>query len=97
MLDNEEKDGIKKVRWLVLTNKTITPVQMNVVCNKVLEGGASVWIVGSGMLGGGAGKMAPNIIGVNIATPAWATSSPLLVSMSYRGKEDDLTCSFQLR
>lgn len=93
-LDNESKDGIKKIRWLVLVNKSVTPVQMNVICNKTLENEASVWIAGSGLLGGGANKVAPNVVGVNVSTPAWSATSPMLVSMSYRGDKDDLSCSF---
>jgi hypothetical protein len=95
VLDNETISELKKVRWLVIVNKTITPVQMNVVCNKPIENG-SVWIVGTGILGGGAGNIAPQVLGVNISTPAWSPTSPLLVTMSYRGA-DDIVCSFQLR
>jgi len=92
VFDNETASEIKKVRWLVVTNKTITPVQMNVVCSRPFEDG-SVWVVGSGMMGGGASKIAPQVLGIGVSTPAWSPTSPLLVTMSYRG-DNDLACSF---
>jgi hypothetical protein len=95
VFDNETVGEIKKVRWLVIANKTITPVQMNVSCDKPLEDG-SVWIVGSGLLAGGAGKVGPQVLGVNISTPAWSPTSPLLITMSYRGG-GDIACHFALR
>lgn len=97
VFDNDVNDpNLKKVRWLVLTNRIVTPVQMNVACDQDVERGASVWIVGAGILGGGVDRIAPRVLGVNIATPAWSPISPLLVSMSYKGS-NNIACSFAIR
>jgi hypothetical protein len=96
VFDHDESNEVKKIRWLVVSNKTITPVLMNVVCDRVLEDGVARIVGNSGMLGRGTGKVAPEILGIDISAPSWSPTSPLLVAMSYRG-DANISCSFNLR
>lgn len=58
-----------KAKFLVLTNKVITPVRMIVGCNRpIKEGSAS--ILGSGVMTGGASNQSPTVLGVSIDSPA---------------------------
>jgi hypothetical protein len=96
VLDNDATNApLRKVRWLVISNKTVTPVMMTVVCDRSIEEG-DVWVVGTGAMIGGAAKLAPQVLQVGVSTPAWSPTSPLLVTLSYRGDEK-ITCSFNLR
>ncbi len=97
VLDNDTTNQAdKKIRWLLLVNKTVTPVRILVPCNRPLGNQASVWILGTGVMGGGAAKVSPNALEVDISTPAWSPISPMVISMSYRG-DNDISCSFILR
>lgn len=84
----------RKDRWLVFTNKPVTPIRMNVICNQFVESG-NAWIVGSGAQMGGAGKIAPVAVEINIGSPAWTPTSPLIVTITHASGE--IACSFNVK
>lgn len=84
--------GVHNMKWLVLVNRTITPINLAVVCQRGFESGQAS-IAGSGTRIGGASKVTDTQYQVNISSPAWGPQSPLIFEMSYYGSEDN-ACSF---
>jgi hypothetical protein len=78
-----------------LTNKTITPINLTVVCDHDIESlGASV--AGTGAMLGGSRKTTSNGGSIGISSPAWTPTNPLLIVLNYNldrsnPKEHDLT------
>ena len=86
---------MQHIKWLLLTNKTVTPVNLVVACQKRFVS-ASASIVGSEILGGGASKVTDTEYQVNISTPAWSPESPMLFDMSFIGDQNN-SCRFYER
>jgi hypothetical protein len=84
--------GVQHVKWLVLVNRTVTPVNLHVGCQKRFVS-ASASILGSGMISGGTAKITDYLYQVNISTPAWSPESPLIFEMSFSGDSNN-ACSF---
>lgn len=86
---------LQSPRWLLITNKTVTPIDLIVQCSRriisvsgqVLGGGGSI------QLGGSARKLADNEYELSIASPAWSPITPLSATVSYSGGEF-ITCNF---
>jgi hypothetical protein len=79
--------------FLLLTNRTITPVTMVVTCNPgLVSAGGGILGAGSSLLGGGGGRRAANQWEFLISAPAWAPTNPMIVSVYSADKE--ITCSF---
>ena len=94
--DNDTSNAVVwKSRWILLTNKTVTPVSMVVSCNAVLDS-VDVSPIGGTMMGSAGNKLGPSAWGSNIQSPAWAPTAPLLARVSHRGR-DSIVCSFNLR
>ena len=92
--DKEDKNEIKTVRFLLLTNKSVTPVNMRVVCNAYLET-AMIGPIGSGNMSMGAGpaRLAPNAFDLSVESPAWTPTTPFVAIVHYGG-DKDIMCSF---
>lgn len=86
--------GEQHVKWLLLTNKTVTPVILRVSCNK-RPTSVSGAVIGSGANIGGLGrKITASEYEIDISSPAWSPVSPMTVDLSYIGSED-VSCNFQ--
>lgn len=83
--------------WVVISNKTISPVKLLVTCEaNNIE--ATGHVIGSGVVvGGGWGgrvTLRTNQYGVGIPSPAWSPSSPLLVTV-YSNTPRSGPCRFE--
>jgi hypothetical protein len=93
LLDNEfTETSLRRTRWIIVTNKIVTPVLMQVSCNRDIER-TYVWIIGSGIRGGGEDRVTPRVFSINIVTPAWSPATPMLVSVWSKGDEN-IACIF---
>jgi hypothetical protein len=86
---------IRKARWILITNKLVTPVRMLIQCDKYLESAYSGPVSGASM-GSGGNRLAPNVWSSEIQSPAWTPTLPFLATVSYRGG-GDIVCSFTPR
>ena len=92
--------GIAKYHgnYLVLTNKTITPIRLLVSCDKeIAQVTGSILGAGAHTGGGWGGRVTNNKtdFGVGILSPAWTTTNPLIVTVYTN--EKSLNCSFSQR
>jgi len=87
--------GEQHVKWLVLINKAVTPVNLLVQCQKRFVS-ASASILGSGIMSGGTNRINDFQYQTNISTPIWSPESPLIYTMSYIGDQNN-SCSFTQR
>jgi len=85
--------------FVLLINKTITPVRLSVVCDKqVTQGMGSP--AGGGAFIGRTDLLPPNglqVGQVGQADPAWTPVSPLMITMHYASDAPDIKCSFTRR
>jgi hypothetical protein len=88
--------GEQHVKWLLLTNKTTTPVNLIVACNKRLTSISAEVIGGGAMLSGGNTKLSDNTYKINISSPAWGPNTPIVLELSYIG-DQNITCGFNER
>lgn len=90
--------GIEKqnVKFLLLTNRTVTPVNLVVTCRRRLLS-ASLSPIGAGsiMLSGPA-RLTDTQFQLSLDSPAWGPETPIIVSLSYFGDSNN-TCSFDER
>jgi hypothetical protein len=84
------------IKWLLLTNKTITPVNLVVTCAKRLTSISAEVIGGGPALSGGNEKFSDVQYEINISSPAWSPKTPLILNVSYIG-DQDMTCRFDER
>jgi hypothetical protein len=89
----EEKDN--QTKFIVLVNKTVTPVNLILVCDQNITS-ASTWVLGQTIMAGGTGVFASRLVQINIGSPAWSPISPLLVSVTHK-ENSTPTCSFNLK
>lgn len=87
--------AIRTARWILLTNKPVTPVRMIIQCDKYLQSASAGPIAGV-MLGSGSNRLTSYAWENNIQSPAWTPTLPFLATVSYRGGEE-ITCSFVVR
>jgi hypothetical protein len=81
-------------QWILLANKTVTPVRMVVSCTADIES-VVVSPIGSAFMGG-SGKLNSRSWETIIHSPAWSPTLPLQATISYKGK-GDMACSFNPR
>lgn len=85
--------------WLLLTNKTVTPIRVLVKCNIDVVA-ASGWVLGTGGMtsGGWGGRVTESLqeYGVGILSPAWTPNTPLLVTVHAKSQSQNQNarCSF---
>jgi hypothetical protein len=91
--DSSGNVAIKRNRWILLINKPVTPAKMIATCNRYIES-MSASVIGSPNMQTGAGRLSSNTWEVDILSPAWTSTTPIIVSVSYRGSDTDLTCQF---
>jgi hypothetical protein len=87
--------AIRTTRWLLLTNKPITPVRMAVQCDAYIQS-ANIGPISSGSMSSGPSRLGPNTWQTDIQSPAWTPTAPLMAIVHYRGGQD-VTCGFVLR
>jgi hypothetical protein len=92
--------GIRKMRWLVLTNKSFTPVHIATLCNigvNIMQS-ADVDVLGgsTGIKFGGAGGRLSSTAWELRDPGTWSPESPLMVTITYAGQEN-VACSFTPR
>jgi low affinity Fe/Cu permease len=94
--DNEPLDGTTtRVRWLVITNKTLTPARLNMSCNgDLLTADAS--IAGSTAMLGRAAMVSTRVVAIDINSPPFSPTSPIIVTMTYRNSPT-MGCNFFIR
>jgi hypothetical protein len=100
VFDQEQKGVITRtVRWIVLSNKLLTPIHFNTVCD---QGVAEIYSVntrvlggGNAILNGGSGRLAPTAWETR-RDGTWSPENPLFVTIEYRGLQD-IACSFTPR
>jgi hypothetical protein len=81
--------------WIVLTNKTVTPIRLLVTCDGDIEGaGAEVLGTGGQESGGWGGKFSAKKYGIGITSPAWTPTNPLLVTV-YANNKNLGRCTFE--
>jgi nitrogen fixation-related uncharacterized protein len=91
--------GVDAQTWkvLLITNKSVTPIDLIVTCNKRMKGISGEVLGGGGVqLYGGADKIMPNAYELHITSPAWTVVTPLELNVSYSGGED-ISCGFNER
>ena len=91
--DNRDP-ALKSTRFILLTNKTITPVRVVISCDAYIER-VSLLPIGSAVLGGGGTRFSDRIFQSMIQSPAWTPSQPILATVEHH-KEDSPKCSFGL-
>jgi hypothetical protein len=82
--------------FLVLTNKTITPIRLLVTCeSEIVQAAGEVLGTGTLMQGGWYGRVTSSNkqFGVGILSPAWTPVNPLLVTI-YSNESNVGICSF---
>ncbi|MGC1811873.1 MAG: hypothetical protein WA721_18125 [Candidatus Binataceae bacterium] len=82
--------------FIVLTNKTITPVQLLLTCDaNIYAASGGVLGAGSMMYGGWGGRVTTSKkqFGVGILSPAWSPSNPLIVTIYSNDRIN--SCSFE--
>ena len=96
VLEDTVVDGVEhKAKFLILTNKTVTPVRMIVNCNRAVRDGFAS-ILGSGVMTGGTTNQTPTALNVGIDSPAWTPISPMIVAFSYTSSSL-IQCGFLVR
>lgn len=80
-------------RFLLLTNKSVSPLIMGAYCNGSIAD-LRVSIVGSGFITSAATKADAQNYRIDVATPAWTPTSPLLISVEHYDKNNDIICTF---
>jgi hypothetical protein len=82
-------------QFLLLTNRTITPVRLLATCDKEIDlAGSGVLGTKSAMLGDTwSGKRSANTYAIGLVSPAWSPTGPLIVSV-YFNDPAQRTCSF---
>ena len=84
----------KRARWIVLVNKTLTPIRFNVECNNRLND-VQLATIPEGPIGFRSGRLNDRAWQFELITPAWGPTSPLLITTTWRGGiGNDLVCSF---
>lgn len=93
LLDNPKQDNpaMKGARWLILSNKTVTPIIMFIQCDLSVAS-MEVEVVGGAPRGGGTDRISTNSFRAQISTPAWSPVSPLLVTGQFF--DQNTRCSF---
>jgi hypothetical protein len=88
--------GIQHVKWLLIVNKTITPVHLIVLCNKRPTSVSAEILGGGPQLSGGNQKLTEYQHEINITSPAWGPKTPMVLDLSYNG-DQNMVCQFQER
>jgi hypothetical protein len=94
-LDSDDKQTPRIIRWILITNEPITPVNMDVQCNRLVDAAVLEAIGTAGQMGAGPVKLAPNLMRFSISSPAWIPNGPLLAIVKYEGDSKDMLCKFQ--
>jgi hypothetical protein len=71
-------DGQLTARFVLLTNHTISPIRMRVICDRQITTGYS-WVLGSSSQSGGSGMNPDGTLSISIDAPAWTNLSPMIV------------------
>lgn len=93
-LDNPKQDNaaMTGVRWIILTNQTLTPLRMNAHCDLSVSS-MDISVIGSSALGGTfSERLSTTDFRLHVSTPAWSPSSPLLITAVVFDK--NITCQF---
>jgi hypothetical protein len=93
--DKDESKSPSTARFLLLTNKDVSPVAMQINCNGSLES-VSLASLGGGPRGSTEpSRLAPNSFEIEISTPAWTPTAPIMATVFYY--RTDIVCSFSLK
>ncbi len=92
--DNVTNGVDHNTTFLVLANRSVTPVRMRVGCNRPIKWG-NAKIVGSGTMTGGT-RVGKNFLDVAIDSPTWGPRSPMRVDIQYVGSEV-IDCTFSAK
>ena len=95
-LDYQDTAAGRQTRWLVLVNKTLTPVDLVVRCTTDLES-VNIIMPGAAVITGGGDRLTRTEWQYRITSPAWSPTSPLLATVSSTVKQPNTVCSFNLR
>jgi hypothetical protein len=87
---------VRRTRWLLLINRTTTPVNLVTACEGVEIESVDVHVVGTSIMAGGSSRLTQNMWQTNITMPAWGPTSPLIDTIQYHGTENSV-CSFNRR
>lgn len=97
-LDEDHTQIPHVVRFILLTNKPVTPVDMNIQCNRMMDDARLEALeTGRKELGTGPVRLARNEFTVNVIGPSWTPTGPFLATIKYEGESEGLECSFDLR
>ncbi|HWF39731.1 MAG TPA: hypothetical protein VG322_14500 [Candidatus Acidoferrales bacterium] len=86
----DTKKALHSNSWLILSNKTVTPISANFTCEGYIDD-LSATIIGSGVMMGGSNRLFGNQYRIQISAPAWSSISPMLVT-TYYNEDDPGTC-----
>lgn len=94
--ENEPVDvTTTRVRWLIITNKTVTPARINASCNgDLLTADAS--IAGSTAMLGRAAMVSARVVAIDINSPPLSPTSPIIFTMTFKNSPT-MGCNFYLR
>jgi hypothetical protein len=83
--------------YVVVANRTITPIRLGVECPVKLLYSAHGRVLGTGAMttGGWGGRLSMNSYGIGILSPAWSPINPILATV--QAAEDPHSCRFDLR
>ncbi len=95
-LDVNDSEMGREVKWLVLTNKTLTPVTLRVTCTEEMQD-LTIYVMGAAAIEGGADKLSATEWRYRIVSPAWSPTSPVVAVVSTRTSANNVLCSFSPR
>jgi hypothetical protein len=95
--DSDNSNAAKRtVRWILLVNRVVTPVNMVVACNAIIQS-VSISPIGAKVsLQSGSSRLGPTTWQSEIDSPVWGPTAPFLATVLYRGSEE-IVCSFNPR
>jgi hypothetical protein len=96
---NDDNTQARRISWLVLVNKSLTPTHLSVVCtqgvNQMLSASLRILVSAKGgvAFGGINAKLANNAWELG-SDETWSDKAPIIVDFSYRGDPQKVACAF---
>ncbi len=83
--DSSTEKDVTRSQYLVLTDRTVTPVRMKIICPNAGDVDFALIVVGSSTMSGGNAKISADTYNVLMDSPAWSPSAPLLLTTRTHG------------
>jgi len=96
-----DEHGFRKATCILLTNKSITPIGLTASCWSITDPitmtGFRAFVMGGVEqlnLATSGEQLANHVWRLNIGSPAWTDTSPVLVEVAYTGTTEKIVCAF---